>query len=76
MRQEEVRKPTDLMNSVITSGLQKISFRTPCKVSVSPAIRWTAQEDCTLHRQDAMMPEQDDSQVRIKYEDLLMYHLL
>ena len=42
---------------VITSGRQKISFKTPCKASALPVIRWTAQEDCTLHRQDDMILE-------------------
>ena len=58
MKQEEVRKPMDLMNLVMISERQKISLRIPYRTLVLRGIRWIVQENCILHRQEDMMPEQ------------------
>ena len=58
MKQEEVRKPMDLMNLVMISERQKISLRIPYRALVLQGIRWIVQEGCILHRQEDMMPEQ------------------
>lgn len=60
-RSEEAYGFDEFGNNIRTA---KISFKTPCKALALRVIRWTAQEDCTLHRQDAMMPEQEDLSVR------------
>ena len=65
MKQEEVRKPMDLMNLVMISERQKISSKIPYRTLVLRGIRWIVQEGCILHRQEDMMPELEDLSVKI-----------
>ena len=65
MKQEEVRKPMDLMNLVMISERQKISSKIHYRALVLRGIRWIVQEGCILHRQEDMMPELEDLSVKI-----------